>query len=236
TDGKVIGLFGIARNITERKTLHADNERAAALVTATLDSTDNGILVADETGRIVMWNQRLFEMVPGLTEDLLRTGSREKILEQLLHLFSDPETVRRSGREIAMRPDYKDLSCVLLADGRFMERFTQPMLIEGRVAGRVWSFRDVTARQRELVDAGIRSRELEAEVGRRTQARERAIAERTASELFARLIADNIPGRVAYWSSDLRGVFVNRFYCEFFGKTQEEIIGKPMIELFGEKR
>src|SRR5882672_4612511 len=234
--GGIGGALLFSEVITERRRMQAETERATALVAATLESTDNGVLVADETGRIVMWNRRLFDLVPGLSEDVLRTGERAKILEHVVHLFADREGVRRTGREIDRRPDYTDLSTVPLTNGRFMERFTQPMFVEGRVAGRVWSFRDVTARERAIADAQTRSRELEAKVKRRTEDLELAIAERTASDQLARMIANNIPGRVAYWNRDTRCVFVNMMYCQFFGKAKEEIIGRTMIEIFGEER
>ena len=214
----------------------AENERAAALVTATLDSTDNGILVADETGRIVMWNRRLLELIPELPEPVLRTGSREAILENLIHLFTDPDSVRRTARELDARHDYTNLATSKLTDGRFMERFTQPIRLDGRVIGRVWSFRDVTARQRAIADAETRSRELEDKVRQRTEALETAIAERAVADQLAHLVANNIPGQVAYWSRDLRCVFVNKMYCEFFGRTREELVGKTMPEIFGPER
>ncbi|HUL64025.1 MAG TPA: PAS domain-containing protein [Burkholderiaceae bacterium] len=234
--GAVGGSLLFSEVITERKRMQAENERAAALVTATLDSTDNGILVADETGRIVMWNRRLLALIPDLPEPVLRTGSREAILEHLIHLFVDPEGVRRAGREIDKRPDYVDLATSELTDGRFMERFTRPIRVDGRVVGRVWSFRDVTARQRAIADAETRSRELEDKVRRRTEDLETAIAERTASDQLAHLIANNIPGRVSYWNRELRCVFVNKIYCEFFGRSKEELIGRSMPEIFGEQR
>jgi PAS domain S-box-containing protein len=234
--GAIGGSLLFSEVITERKRMQAENERAAALVTATLDSTDNGILVADETGRIVMWNRRLLTLIPDLPEPVLRTGSREAILEHLIHLFVEPEGVRRAARAIDSRPDYVDLATSELTDGRFMERFTQPIRVEGRVIGRVWSFRDVTARQRAIADAEIRSRELEDKVRQRTEDLETAIAERTASDQLAHLIANNIPGRVSYWNRELRCVFVNKIYCEFFGRAKEELIGRSMREIFGEAR
>ena len=230
------GALLFSEVITERMRMQAENERAAALVTATLESTDNGILVADESGRIVMWNRRLLDLVPDLTEEVLRTGNRAAILEHVVHLFADKSQVRATGRHIDNRPEYTDLSTVPLTDGRYMERFTQPMLTEGRVAGRVWSFRDVTAREQAIADAKTRSRELEEKVRTRTADLELAIAERTASEQLARLIANNIPGRVAYWNSDMRCVFVNRIYCEFFGKAKEQLIGRTIEEIFGDTR
>jgi PAS domain S-box-containing protein len=204
--GKPLRLIGTVHDITERKAMQAQNEQATALVSATLQSTDNGVLVADEKGRIVMWNRHMLDFLPNVNEQILRSGDRKALLAAALDAFADPEAVLRASRAIEAQPDFSDLSTVQLKDGRFIERFTQPMLIDGRVAGRVWSYRDVTARQRAIDDAETRSRELEIQVSRRTHDLERAIEERTASEKLVRLIADNIPGRVSYWNRAMRCV------------------------------
>ncbi|MCW5648168.1 MAG: CHASE domain-containing protein [Ramlibacter sp.] len=57
-----------------------------------------------------------------------------------------------------------------------------------------------------------------------------------ASEALMTVVTDNIPGRVAYWDSDMRCKFVNRVYCETFGKRREELIGRTAHEIFGPER
>jgi PAS domain S-box-containing protein len=57
-----------------------------------------------------------------------------------------------------------------------------------------------------------------------------------ASEELMRVVTDNLPGRVAYWSRDLHCVFANRAFGNTFGKTQEEMIGHTMLEVLGEDR
>ena len=52
------------------------------------------------------------------------------------------------------------------------------------------------------------------------------------SELVARLIADNIPGRIGYWDNQLRCRFANRGYHEWFGLPPDQILGRRMSELF----
>jgi len=55
----------------------------------------------------------------------------------------------------------------------------------------------------------------------------------TKAELFTRTIAENIPGRVAYWDREHRCQFANQVYCDWFGKTGEQIIGRRVEEVFG---
>jgi len=54
------------------------------------------------------------------------------------------------------------------------------------------------------------------------------------AESFTRGIADNLPVRVVYWDSDQRCRFANRVYCEWFGKTLDQVLGKTRAEIFGE--
>ena len=56
------------------------------------------------------------------------------------------------------------------------------------------------------------------------------------AESFTRGIADNLPVRVAYWDSEQRCRFANRVYCEWFGKSLDQVLGKTTAEIFGEDR
>ncbi|MGE5240531.1 MAG: diguanylate cyclase [Bacteroidota bacterium] len=59
-------------------------------------------------------------------------------------------------------------------------------------------------------------------------------ARRTSAQ-HLRLIADNLPAMVAYWDNDQRCRFANKAYKEWFGVEPEELIGRHLIELLGEK-
>lgn len=55
------------------------------------------------------------------------------------------------------------------------------------------------------------------------------------SEHFMRSLINIIPGMVGYWTTDLHCSFANASYLEWFGKTQEEMKGIHIHELFGEE-
>ncbi len=52
-------------------------------------------------------------------------------------------------------------------------------------------------------------------------------------ETFNRTILENIPSLVAFWSRDLRCEFANREYRQFFGTSDETLLGKSMPEIVG---
>ena len=53
------------------------------------------------------------------------------------------------------------------------------------------------------------------------------------AEAFTRTVADNLPGRVAYWDQDLRCRYANRGWCEWFGIAQAQAEGRTAQELVG---
>ncbi|MFY9509680.1 MAG: PAS domain-containing protein, partial [Rubrivivax sp.] len=64
----------------------------------------------------------------------------------------------------------------------------------------------------------------------RLEAANRALTE---ADKRSRLIADNVPGRVAYWDREGRCRFVNRNYCEWYGKQPEDLLGRTKLEIYG---
>ncbi|MBH9554171.1 PAS domain S-box protein [Inhella gelatinilytica] len=54
-----------------------------------------------------------------------------------------------------------------------------------------------------------------------------------SQERFLRLVADAVPGRIAYWTRRLRCVFANRGYFTWCGWTPERMLGCTMEDVFG---
>jgi two-component system, sensor histidine kinase and response regulator len=55
------------------------------------------------------------------------------------------------------------------------------------------------------------------------------------SERFMRIIIDNIPGMVGYWTAELRCIFANTAYQTWFGKRPEQMHGIYIEDLLGEE-
>ncbi|MBA3540421.1 MAG: diguanylate cyclase [Deltaproteobacteria bacterium] len=114
-----------------------------ALLEATLESTAEGILASDDT-RILAFNQRFVEMWK-IDLDSLRTveSVRRHIgtKTMLSGLISDANEAFAGAAGEAV-------DTMELDDGRVFERSSRPQVMAGRVIGRVWSFRDITAQRR----------------------------------------------------------------------------------------
>src|SRR5690242_16735764 len=56
-------------------------------------------------------------------------------------------------RAVYGQADSESLDVLRFKDGRIFERYSRPQISNGEVVGRVWSFRDITERQRTLMQA-----------------------------------------------------------------------------------
>lgn len=50
------------------------------------------------------------------------------------------------------------------------------------------------------------------------------------ADAFARLVADNIPGRITYWDDEMRCRFVNQVHCDWLGIPREVTLGHTALE------
>jgi PAS domain S-box-containing protein len=116
-----------------------------SVMKATLESTADGILVSDVDGRVVTFNQKFLE-IWGLPHDLVASGEHADLVRRVAHLFDRPETVAERIAAVYGTTE-STLDTLQLRDGRWFERFSRPQHVDGRIVGRVWSYRDVTARK-----------------------------------------------------------------------------------------
>ncbi|WP_437545755.1 ATP-binding protein [Sorangium sp. So ce367] len=143
--GEPDGVCGIATEITGRK--HAEDvlRHSYSLLEATLESTADGILVVDGARRVVRHNHRLAQMW-SIPTDVLDGGSADVLLAFVGGQLREPELFLRSVRDLYADPEASAFDTFPLRNERVFECYTQPQRLGARVAGRVWSFRDITAR------------------------------------------------------------------------------------------
>ncbi|SHL71846.1 PAS/PAC sensor hybrid histidine kinase [Nitrosospira sp. Nsp11] len=128
----------------EEKTRQLDH--SLSILRATIESTADGILVTDEHDNVLRFNERYLEMWQ-IHPAIIDTGQHLHLLKFCCKHLADPRQFLDKLEEIyaTWPPDSYDL--LELADGRVFERFSKIQHIEERRVGRIWSFRDITARK-----------------------------------------------------------------------------------------
>ena len=144
--GQIKGLLD--RRLAEKANTQRELEATLSLQQATLESTADGILVVDRDGRMVSFNQRFKEMWR-IPDAVLRSSEDEAATAFALDQVADPDSFVRKVRQLNDRPQAESYDMLLFKDGRAFERYSRPQrALDGEVHGRVWSFRDVTERER----------------------------------------------------------------------------------------
>ncbi|MGA2184297.1 MAG: response regulator [Bryobacteraceae bacterium] len=174
---------------------------------AILESTADGILVVDSTGRIVAVNGKFADMWE-IPKSVLDSRDERRIMDCVLPQLRDPRAFLPPVRETSPQPDSHSDDVIELKDGRTFERHSEPHRIRGRNVGRVWGFRDVTS-----------SRCLEARPD--------------AEKHLLHSLMENLPDNIYFKDCESRFTLVSREHVIRFGcHDSSEVIGKTDFDFF----
>jgi two-component system sensor histidine kinase/response regulator len=157
-DGRRKALVVLGRDLSERKQAQVALENSLSLLSAIFESIQDGILVVDSSSNITSYNQKFLEMW-SIPPELLTEPDHPKRLAYLANQLKDPDVFLQLVRELYSQPELVSYDCLELQDGRIFERYSCPQRIGEQIIGRVWSFRDITQRQR--AEEALRQSELQ---------------------------------------------------------------------------
>ena len=164
--GNQTGWMSSMTDITDRKRLEEQMAQSLSLLQATLESTADGLLVVDQTGRTTTYNSRFAQMW-GVPPAVLEEKDDNRMLAYVLDQVADPEKFLSRVRALYEHPEADTFDTIEFKDGRVFERYSLPQILGGAIVGRVWNFRDVTERKR--VEAELEHARLAAESANRAK-------------------------------------------------------------------
>ena len=208
TDSETAHRTGALSRLLARPDARALEEGPETLLSAVLDAAADGIIVISVLGRVLTYNDRFVEIwqVPRVT---LMTRDERQVLAALVKSLSEPADFVQHVDDMMADQDGRALGIARLLDGRIIEHETRPVKVMDRLVGRVWTFRDITAR--------VRAFEMLHE-----------------SEERFRIFADSAAyGIVMHQDGDV--VYANESAGRELGYPVSELIGLPVIDFVVEE-
>ncbi len=196
-------MYIVTRDITERKQAEEEIKRQQEFIRLVVDSVPNLIFIKDSFGNFIFVNQAVTDLL-GTTMAELVSSERVELshpLEKPDELYSQAELqVIKHKQEISVEERCQDVQGELHCFHIVKKPFIQP---NGEVL--VLSVgTDITERKRQEA------------VIKRSEARYRAIVQ-DQSDLVCRYLADGTL------------TFVNQAYCNYFGKSEAELVGHSFV-------
>src|SRR5438874_917189 len=161
--GDPLYIVAFVEDISQRREAEVEASRSLSLLRATLESTADGILVVDLDGRILSFNQKMADMWE-IPAEVFACGDDQRAITAALEKLVYPDEFMTKVIELYRHPEEASYDVLELKDGRTFERYSQPQRINDVPVGRVWSFRDVTARRKAEEQAHALAREQAARV------------------------------------------------------------------------
>ena len=248
----------------QRKELEAANEElheTKHLLQEITDAVPNVIYLSDFATKKVVFVNKEIATLAGFTTEEIKSFNRDRI-EQLIH-SEDIAALEEQADEFKnlKEGEISDLNIrIKHKDGRWRWIRTKSKIFKFHEQGEplqiIRVFEDITeaieaqftiqqqneelaATLEELQTAEEQLREMNEELENRIEKRTRELAESEkkakGSEEQLRLITDAMPALISYLRSGITYGFVNKAYERLFQLNREEIVGKPVREVVGEK-
>lgn len=196
--------FGMGILLEQRSELQGKEKRiklSTQLLGATLDATADGILAVSNDNSVLAYNHRLLQIIPG-AEEHLQNDAIDTFRHHIAQLTEQPTKFEERVAEIYDHGSSDEIDLLSLTDGTTLERHAHPLMVDDQVIGRVWSFRDISAR-------------LKAE-------RTLVAANRNLNNLI-----DTSPLPIVSVDTDHHVITWNKAAEELFGWSSDEVLGKP---------
>ncbi len=140
------GSIWVIQDISTRKNAELSLKKNEAILKATMESMNDGLLVVTDENIITHYNTR-FKQIFSVPDELLYTHTNENVLNHAKLQLVDPEEFYNQVKNI-YPTDSTTEDILHFADGRIIERYSFSLTEDSPERGRVWLFRDITERKK----------------------------------------------------------------------------------------
>ena len=120
-------------------------QQSLSLVKSTFESSSDGIVVLDNDGNIIDYNQKFTELLQ-IPEQILQNKKEKDLLNYLTDKLLDPDKFFAKIKEFHKNMEEVGIEVVKYKNGRIFECYSQPHKMQDKIVGRILDFRDITNR------------------------------------------------------------------------------------------
>ncbi|WP_424005260.1 PAS domain-containing protein (plasmid) [Haloarcula salina] len=142
-DGEVKQLVGATRDITERTEREEELTYRRALLEAQAETGIDGLLVVDSDRNVRYHNDRFLD-IWNIPQSVAAAQSDRELLDAVRDTVADPEAFFEKVEHLYDNPDEVSRDTIRLEDGRYLDRYSAPVVDGETQYGRLWVFRDIT--------------------------------------------------------------------------------------------
>lgn len=139
---RTFGYVSVVRDVTEREEADRVLRESQELYRSTIESTGDGILVVGVNGQVMHMNSRFLE-IWRIPDSVLTSGRAEALFSRMALTLKSGEDAVFRAQSLLSSP--KTASGTYdLGNGVVIECYSAPILRNGTITARVFSFRDIT--------------------------------------------------------------------------------------------
>ncbi|MEF9426020.1 MAG: PAS domain-containing protein, partial [Candidatus Mariimomonas ferrooxydans] len=203
-NGKVSGIFGISRDITDRKNAEESIKESERKYRDLFDNANDGICTVDTFGNIIICNQEFAKMFGYTEKEIMGKNSGDFIHLKDRKRIMGMQKKRFMGKNVL--PVYEFLGVKKNGEPTHIEINASPIKVEGKVIGTRAILRNITERKQ----AEEFLRESESKLSAITN---------TATDAI--MMIDN-KGRVSYWNPAAE---------KMFDYSKKEVLGQNICQI-----
>ncbi len=216
----------LTNELKERMQVESDLMFSNIIMRTQQESSIDGILVVDEDGKILSFNQRFVDMW-GIPDDVIESKSDDHALQSVMDKLASPEEFLRKVTHLYKVRDEISRDEIVLKDGRLFDRYSAPMLDAcGKHYGRVWYFRDITDRKRaeEKIQDLLAEKELALNVSKNSLELLNGVLNSSSDGIMVMRPVEDESGTII----DYKCLFSNKVASFFLGYEENKLNGSPV--------
>jgi diguanylate cyclase (GGDEF)-like protein len=120
-------------------------QKSLSLIKSTFESSSDGIILINNDGLIVDYNNKVVNMLQ-IPEPILESKSEDEFISYLTDNIENSAEFTRKIKELKLRPEIISIESITFKNGKIFEYYSQPHKLNDMIIGRILDFRDITKR------------------------------------------------------------------------------------------